>query len=1019
MKKITLLILIFIAFASKSYGQFPTPYCAEAFASGVEPITLVNFAGINNISDPSIGTVNPAHEDFTSMIGNVVAGSTYGITLKGNTDGNFTTKLRVYIDWNQNNDFTDAGESYDIGNIVNSTGLDAVQLTGTILVPVNALAGNTRMRVIKKFNAFSTACNTLGYGQAEDYSLTVTIPSCFSPLGGIATVTSTSASLSWTSGGATNAEVFVQLAGLGVPSDTDNTGVNVSTSTYSVTGLTSQTAYEFYVRDECSIGSSFSTWAGPYLFTTACGSITSLPWTENFDSLTAGTNVFPLCWAYENTLSTWAISTTPVAYSGANSLRRTWSTDGWAYTPLATLNAGTSYTLSYYMRTNDAVVGYDLTVGVGNGQTAAAMTTTLSTVTGYQNPTWTKFTFEFIPTVTGEYSYGVHVVAPAAPNGINFDDFKLELTPSCVEPMSLVASNVTSATAMVSWTAPTVAPAIGYEYFISTSNTAPLATDAATGSIGVGITMADLASLTPATTYYVWVRSVCSSSDTSSWSSSLSFVTECVAVTSFSENFDSALAFPTCWGKVGTIGTAYIQTANPSSAPNTLYIYGSGVMPVVKTVPVSNLGTGTNRLKFDMRANFTVGGIIQIGYLTDPNDSTTFIALGSVTASSLTYTQYVFTPDVGSYSDHLALRHKGTPGNSVLIDNVVWEEIPSCVEPTLLVVSSITSATAMVSWTAPAVAPVNGYQYFVSTSNTPPDVSTVATGSVLAGITMADLSNLTSATLYYVWVRSICNGSDVSSWSVSSSFNTGCIAATVPYTQDFESAFVPALPICTSNENVGTGNNWITVANPGSGFTTKALQYSYSTPSAANTWFYTQPITLTAGTSYSIGYNYGNNSATYIESLKVAYGTSANSSSMTTTLANYPSVTGATLLSDSIAFTPAVSGDYYFGFNAYSVADQFYLFVDDIAVTATPLATQSFNSSSFSYYPNPVKNTLNLSYSENISDVSVYNLLGQQVIAKAINANQSQIDMSHLTSGTYMVKVTANNQVKTIKVIKE
>ena len=83
------------------------------------------------------------------------------------------------------------------------------------------------------------------------------------------------------------------------------------------------------------------------------------------------------------------------------------------------------------------------------------------------------------------------------------------------------------------------------------------------------------------------------------------------------------------------------------------------------------------------------------------------------------------------------------------------------------------------------------------------------------------------------------------------------------------------------------------------------------------------------------------------------------------------------------------------------------------------LSTNAFNLAAFSFYPNPVKNTLNLSYSENISDVSVYNLLGQQVIAKAVNANQSQIDMSHLTSGTYMVKVSANNQVKTIKVIKE
>jgi hypothetical protein len=62
---------------------------------------------------------------------------------------------------------------------------------------------------------------------------------------------------------------------------------------------------------------------------------------------------------------------------------------------------------------------------------------------------------------------------------------------------------------------------------------------------------------------------------------------------------------------------------------------------------------------------------------------------------------------------------------------------------------------------------------------------------------------------------------------------------------------------------------------------------------------------------------------------------------------------------------------------------------------------------------------LYLSYTQDISDVAVYNLLGQQGIAKAINANQSQIDMSHLTSGTYMVKVTADNQVKTIKVVKE
>ena len=40
-------------------------------------------------------------------------------------------------------------------------------------------------------------------------------------------------------------------------------------------------------------------------------------------------------------------------------------------------------------------------------------------------------------------------------------------------------------------------------------------------------------------------------------------------------------------------------------------------------------------------------------------------------------------------------------------------------------------------------------------------------------------------------------------------------------------------------------------------------------------------------------------------------------------------------------------------------------------------------------------------------------------MTKAVNANQSQIDMSSLATGAYLVKVTADNQVKTIKVFKE
>ena len=83
------------------------------------------------------------------------------------------------------------------------------------------------------------------------------------------------------------------------------------------------------------------------------------------------------------------------------------------------------------------------------------------------------------------------------------------------------------------------------------------------------------------------------------------------------------------------------------------------------------------------------------------------------------------------------------------------------------------------------------------------------------------------------------------------------------------------------------------------------------------------------------------------------------------------------------------------------------------------LGNNSFDNANFSYYPNPVKNTLNLSYNQEISNVEVFNLLGQKVSSNVINANAAQIDMSNLSKGAYMVKVTSNNQLKTIKVIKE
>lgn len=160
------------------------PYCGPVtYASHVEPITSVSFGGMTNTSPAQTSFAN-SHEVFLNKIANVNQGATLPITLKGNTDGPFTNNFVVFIDWNQDSDFADAGETY-FGTIpltiTNSTGLDAVQAVGNILVPSDAKLGNTRMRV-KKIFAFGLAnyadpcaggSATSSFGQTEDYTVNV------------------------------------------------------------------------------------------------------------------------------------------------------------------------------------------------------------------------------------------------------------------------------------------------------------------------------------------------------------------------------------------------------------------------------------------------------------------------------------------------------------------------------------------------------------------------------------------------------------------------------------------------------------------------------------------------------------------------------------------------------------------------------------------------------------------------------------------------------------------------------
>ncbi|WP_051285301.1 T9SS type A sorting domain-containing protein [Aequorivita capsosiphonis] len=157
-------------------GSFPAPYCGPLVFGTVEPITLVEVAGISNASSAVINQ-SPSHENFVDVVGEMEQGSTYSIALEGNTSGPYTNAFVVFIDWNQNDVLDDAGEVYVIAEeLFDSTGNDGQQVIDAIQVPADAVLGTTRMRVKKTYEEpFLNPCDSgSSWGQTEDYSIEVT-----------------------------------------------------------------------------------------------------------------------------------------------------------------------------------------------------------------------------------------------------------------------------------------------------------------------------------------------------------------------------------------------------------------------------------------------------------------------------------------------------------------------------------------------------------------------------------------------------------------------------------------------------------------------------------------------------------------------------------------------------------------------------------------------------------------------------------------------------------------------------
>lgn len=145
----------------------PTPatYCAsKGNSTSDEWIQKVTLGAISNTSGNNNGYGN-----YTNLTTTLTKGTANTITITPGWAGTkYSEGYAVWIDYNQDGDFTDAGEQ-----VYSRTRTTVTPVSGSFTVPAAALTGATRMRVAMKYNATPTSCETFSYGEVEDYTVNI------------------------------------------------------------------------------------------------------------------------------------------------------------------------------------------------------------------------------------------------------------------------------------------------------------------------------------------------------------------------------------------------------------------------------------------------------------------------------------------------------------------------------------------------------------------------------------------------------------------------------------------------------------------------------------------------------------------------------------------------------------------------------------------------------------------------------------------------------------------------------
>lgn len=522
--------------ASSATQTVYTGHCLPTVTSGTNAY-ITNFSttsGVLNISNTSGFTATAYQDNYAAMAVSMYASGTinYSFTLA-------TTSLKaavaIWVDWNNNLVFETSERVY-----LSPGYIDSGTYSGTITVPGGTALGNYRLRIKSDYSSTSPDPCTTSVGtnaETEDYKFTViAVP--------------------------TDAVDYANIQSPGVSTTVTGTPTNIFGQAYEP-GLTPTAGAPagltvWYSTNATDVDPSSVGWTGA--------------WTAATYNAQVGNNdewkaiIYPISGQADTYYSfRYQLNGGPFKYGGYNSSGGGFW-DGTTYKNGKLSVNYDVYTNSTPKTINDVIdiyfkdfdvnnmmyTGSEATVYMYGGVQVAGVgfqyiqgdLYTLSSLLPftYQSPGLYKATVrlsDYFCIPTGTIVEGVNVVFRnqyftggtcdgSAGNNNKTCDLFLDLTDAAVQlnvPTLTAATAITTTTATINWTAPTSGTIKGYEYYYSTSATAPISSTTPSGSTAAGVLSANLTLLAPSTLYNVWVRTKGCSTYTSAWSAVRTFTT--------------------------------------------------------------------------------------------------------------------------------------------------------------------------------------------------------------------------------------------------------------------------------------------------------------------------------------------------------------------------------------------------------------------------------------------------------------------------------------------------------------